>query len=268
MSDQTPESAQTLSNRFGAAPRIAIVAGSGLGDFVKALEIEGACSYSNIPGFPAPSVVGHSGELLIGKMSGKRLAVLNGRAHAYEEHSTDTVTAAVRTMARWGCKILLVTNAAGGLNPQFNPGDLMAIASHINMAMRPPIESADGKGPRFRDTTTPFDPELLEAMRRSAIEEGIELHQGVYVCNLGPAFETPAEARMLRWLGADAVGMSTVPEALAAHNSGMRVAGLSYISNSLVHRAEAATTHEEVLRNSQLVMKNLKRLLNRFLASN
>jgi purine-nucleoside phosphorylase len=258
--------AAALAEKLGAAPELAVIAGSGLGAFVDALEAEASCGYDEIPGLPEPSVAGHAGRAVVGKSDGKRVLILGGRSHLYEGCPPEQAVAAVRAAGLWGCKILLVTNAAGGVNPQYRPGDLMLIADHINLSFRSATRGANGNifGPRFTDLCNAYDPQLRAAMREAASAESIALREGVYCSNLGPTFETPAEGRMLRGMGVDAVGMSTVPEVIAARQMGLRVAGLSYISNSLVHKPEGKTTHDEVLDNSRLVRDSVKRLLKRF----
>ena len=260
------QAATALGEKLGAAPELAVVAGSGLSAFVDAVEIEASCDYQQIPGFPEPSVAGHAGSAVVGKSDGKRVLILSGRSHLYEGCPPEEAVTAVRAVGLWGCKILLVTNAAGGVNPQYRPGDLMLIADHINLSFRSATRGASGDlfGPRFTDLCDAYDPELRNAMREAARAEGIALREGVYCSNMGPVFETPAEGRMLRDMGVDAVGMSTVPEVIAVRQMGLRVAGLSYISNSLVHKPEGKTTHDEVLDNSRLIRESVKRLLKRF----
>lgn len=256
-----------LEKHFGAAPKTAFVAGSGLGAFVDSIDVESKLSYDKIPGFPRPTTPGHSGEAIVGTVAGRRILALSGRNHLYEGAPASDAIFAVRAISTWGCKILIATNAAGGVNPRYRPGDLMLIADHLNLTFRSPLRGVHHEewGSRFPDLSATYDPQLREAFRAAAQQEEIALHEGVYAANLGPTFETPAEGKLLDILGADAVGMSTAPETTAAHQMGMRVVGLSYISNSLVHRSDGKTTHEEVLANSRLVLDTLKRLLHRVL---
>ncbi|MCX7011672.1 MAG: purine-nucleoside phosphorylase [Candidatus Sumerlaeota bacterium] len=260
--------AQTLRSRFGEPPMAAVIAGSGLGALADALEGRTACSYKDIRGFPEMGVAGHLGQTAVGALQGRRVLILGGRSHYYQGVDDEEVLVLVRAAALWGCRILVVTNAAGGVNPEYRPGDLMLIADHLNLLFRSPLRGPnnDAWGRRFPDLCHAYDPDLRRRMREAARLEGIALREGVYAANLGPSFETPAEGRLLRLLGADAVGMSTVPEVLAARHMGLRVVALSYISNSLVHKPEGVATHQEVLDNSRRVVEPLTRLLRRFVA--
>jgi purine-nucleoside phosphorylase len=233
-----------------------LVLGSGLGLLAERVRAADMMPYSEIPHFARSTVQGHSGRLVIGELAGQQVMVMQGRAHFYEGHSLIRVTLPIRVMQILGIGVLLVTNAAGGINPDYQAGDLMAISDHINlpgMAGHHPLvgPNEDRFGPRFPDMSTPYDPELLAEMRAQAKELGISLREGVYMMVSGPSFETPAEVRMIRALGADAVGMSTAPEVVAARHAGMRVMGLSLITNvaiSQVRQAMAgADVHQEVL---------------------
>jgi purine-nucleoside phosphorylase len=264
--DPIRAAAETLRRHFGPAPSAAVIAGSGLGAFVEAVEPEAQRSYDDIPGFAAPGVEGHAGRLIVGRLLDRRIAVLSGRSHLYEGLTPDETVGAVRAVAAWGCRVLVVTNAAGGVNPQYRPGDLMLIVDHLNLTFASPLRGPNPQewGPRFPDLSQVYDPELRSLALEAARREKVSLRQGVYAANSGPMFETLAEGRMLAFLGIDAVGMSTAPEVIAARQMGLRVLGLSYISNSLVHKPEGRTTHDEVLANSRLVLDTVKRLLARF----
>lgn len=244
------DSADWLSARV-EAPRIAIVLGSGLGSFADSLSDAQRFAYEDIPGFPSVGVDGHTGELVVGRLGegGCRVAALSGRSHLYEGYDTDRVVHAVRTLHHWGVAALLVTNASGGLNPAHDPGDLMLIDDHINMTGRNPLCGPNDPrfGPRFPDMSHAYDPALGEiVMQCSGSMRRRTLRRGVYVGVLGPSYETPAEIRMLRQLGGDAVGMSTVNEVIAARHVGLRVVGMSCITNLAAGLTEGPITHDEV----------------------
>lgn len=228
---------------------VGLILGSGLGNSITSLTDEKAIAYDKIPGFPAATVPGHSGEWVSGIMHGKRVAIMRGRFHYYEGHSIDDVTLPVRVMQRLGAKTLIVTNAAGGVNLDFFPGNLMLIRDTINYSGVNPLMGAnlDEFGPRFPDMSQQFDRELCDIARRCAMKLGVTLREGVYMWFSGPSFETPAEIRMARVLGADAVGMSTVPEVIVARHGGMRVLGISCITNMAAGILDQPLNHEEVL---------------------
>lgn len=250
---QIEEIATDLRRRFSLSPRVGIILGSGLKSVAEAVEAEVTIPYVEIPHFPRPTVEGHPGQLVVGYLEGQPVVVMQGRAHYYEGYSMARITLPIRVMQVWGVEILIVTNAAGGLNPAFRPGDVMVIRDHINligMAGLSPLRgpNLDRFGPRFPDMTHAYDAELRAYALAVAREAGIPIHQGVYICLAGPSFETPADVRFLQMIGADAVGMSTVPEVTVARHGGMRVLGISGISNSLVGGTEGAgPSHEEVL---------------------
>ncbi|RME31055.1 MAG: purine-nucleoside phosphorylase [Thermoflexia bacterium] len=250
---QIGEIAADLRRRFSTSPRVGIVLGSGLKSIAEAVEAEAVIPYSEIPHFPQPTVEGHPGRLAVGLLEGQPVVVMQGRAHYYEGYSMARITLPIRVMQVWGVEILIVTNAAGGLNPAFRPGDVMLIRDHINligMAGLSPLRgpNLDRFGPRFPDMTHAYDAELRAHALAAAREAGIPIHQGVYICLAGPSFETPSDVRFLRMIGADAVGMSTVPEVTVARHGGMRVLGISGISNTLVGGDEGpGPSHEEVL---------------------
>jgi len=253
--DHVNRAAGFLQKQRRFFPRIAMIIGSGLGAFLKYVYKTGEIRYADIPHFPVSSVSGHSGVLILGALDNIPVAVLAGRKHVYEGAPIEDVIFPIRVLGTLGVKILILTNAAGGLNPDFIPGDLMLISDHINLMCRNPLAGPHVKkwGPRFPDMSEPYDRELRSLARRIARERKIPLREGVYVSNLGPNYETRAETEYLKYMGADAVGMSTVPEDITARQQGIRVLGISYISNSLVLKPEAKTTHEEVLANARLV---------------
>ena len=233
-------------------PEIGIVLGSGLGSLADELEDSVALPYSDIPGFVGSTVHGHAGRLVAGRLGGKEVLAMQGRFHYYEGHDMAQVVFPIRLMRTLGLSTLIVTNAAGGLNPTYRPGDLMGINDHIflpGMSGANPLRGPndDSVGPRFPGMVNAYSPELLQIAQAEATKLGITFHQGSYIMLTGPNFETRAEMRMLRAWGADAVGMSTVPEVLVAVHGGMRVLGISTITNSLKPDTNAEANHEEVL---------------------
>lgn len=248
---QVKDVAEALASEFGHAPDWAIIAGSGLASISHALTNPKFVPYSALTGLPRPTVSGHSGQVAVGVIGASRTAVFCGRIHVYEHGGVAPSIRIIRALGLWGCSKIILTNAAGGLNPSFEVGDLMLIADQINFMFRSPLRGATQFGQRFVDLSYAYDSQYREWIRDLAVRLGITLHEGVYAANVGPAFETPAEARMLSRLGADAVGMSTAPEVIAARQINMRVVGISLISNSLVKESTVPASHEEVLANSQ-----------------
>jgi purine-nucleoside phosphorylase len=234
-------------------PAFGIVLGSGLSALADAVQEPDFIPFDEIPNFPVSSVVGHSGRLVIGKLEGRSVLVMQGRVHFYEGYSMSQVTLPIRMMKVLGVRTVILTNAAGGVNQSFRAGAVMLITDHVNligMAGHNPLRGPndDSFGPRFPDMSQPYDRGLRELALKVAAENQIALQQGVYVCLAGPSFESPADVRFLRLIGADAVGMSTVPETVVARHAGMRVLGLSGISNVLSGEEDGSqTTHEEVL---------------------
>lgn len=260
------EAAEAVRRRLAIQPRVGLILGSGLNTVAEAVQAETVVSYAEIPHFPQATVEGHMGRLVIGRLEGQDVMVMQGRAHYYEGYSMAEVTLPVRVMQLLGVKVLIVTNAAGGLNPAFHPGDVMVIRDHINlvgMAGLNPLRgpNLDRFGPRFPDMSKAYDPDLRAMARTVAGQEGIPCHEGVYICLAGPSYETPADIRFLRIIGADAVGMSTVPEVTVARHGGMRVLGLSGISNVAVTDNGAETTHEEVLETGRLLAPRLETII-------
>jgi xanthosine phosphorylase len=256
--------ADLLAGR-GAAPRLGIVLGSGLGALADRLEDAATVPYAQLPGFPEIAVAGHGGAVAFGTLNGLPVACLAGRRHAYEGDPA-AMRVPVRTLKALGAEALLVTNAAGSLRAEVGPGRLMAITDHINMLGSSPLTGPndDAIGPRFPSMRDAYDPELLAVLRDAARSESIDLAEGVYLATAGPAFETPAEIRAFRALGADAVGMSTVPEVILARHCGLRVVGVSAITNLAEGMGGEALSHEQTLRNADVAARDLVRLVERF----
>jgi purine-nucleoside phosphorylase len=250
------------------APRVGVVLGSGLGAVADAVEDPVVVGYEELPGFPRPTVAGHTGQAVLGSIGGVPVAVLQGRAHLYEGGDPDALRTPVRALRAAGAEILVLTNAAGSLRTSVGPGSLMAITDHINMTglnllMGPNDEAM---GPRFPSLRDAYDPALLDALRGSARELGITLAEGVYLAVTGPSFETPAEIRAYRTLGADAVGMSTVQETILARHCGLRVAAVSVITNLAEGMSDEPLSHEHTLSAAQDGAGDLTRLLLEFIA--
>lgn len=258
------KAADVVESRLGRA-QIAVVLGSGLGDFGKELQNTKELAYADIPGFPQATVAGHAGKLILGELAGKTVLLMSGRFHAYEGHPLDDVTLPVRVMKRLGVEQLILTNAAGGVNTAFRPGSLMLITDFINLTGKNPLTgpNLDAFGPRFPDMTNAYDPALRDTALRCAKELGVELNQGVYCWMSGPTYETPAEVRMARILGADAVGMSTVPETIAARHCGMQVLGISCITNMAAGVLDQPINHREVMEMGRRVRDSFTALLTR-----
>lgn len=242
--------AEFLKSKTSVSPKIGIILGSGLGGLVKEVEITEKISYADIPDFPVSTVEGHSGYLIFGRLAGKEVVVMQGRFHYYEGYDMGKVTFPVRVMKFLGVETLLVSNAAGGMSPDFEVGDLMLIRDHINMQ---PVHPLTGKndsrlGPRFPDMSQPYDQKLNDAVLRIASGKGIKLHTGVYVGVQGPTFETPAEYKMFRILGGDAVGMSTVPEIIVARHMNMRCFAMSVITDLGVEGKIVEISHDDVVK--------------------
>ncbi len=242
------KAASVVRRALGTA-EIGIVLGSGLGGFGDTLIGARRISYEDIPAFPVSTVEGHAGEFATGTLRDKRVMVMSGRFHSYEGYGMASVTMPIRVMALLGVKTLILTNAAGGVNTDFSAGDLMLITDYLNLSGRNPLRgrNLDTFGPRFPDMTEAFSPDLRNLALEKAAQLSISLQQGVYCWMNGPSFETPAEIRMVRMLGADAVGMSTVPETIVARHSGMRVLGISSITNMAAGVLNEPINHEDVL---------------------
>lgn len=229
-------------------PTLGLILGSGFQSVLSRVEVQGESPYASIPGLPAVGVSGHSGRVVVGRLEGTPVLVFSGRAHYYEGHSMEAVTGSVRVMAACGITDLLLTNAAGGVNREFRAGDFMVISDHINLMGANPLRGAAVSGlPRFVDLTGAYDAGLQRWLQAAGRRCGVRLHCGVYLAVAGPSYETPAEIRAFARLGADAVGMSTVPETIVARQCGLRVAGLSCITNLAAGRTRQSLSHQEVL---------------------
>ena len=259
--------ADHIRSRTSYRPRVGMILGSGLGTLAANVEAATILPYQELPGWPLSTVQGHQGHLVFGRLEGQEVAVMQGRVHYYEGYSMAQVALPVRVMQRLGIEILIVTNAAGAVNPAYEPGDLMLITDHVNligMAGLTPLRgpNLDELGLRFPDMGQAYDRRLAALARQAANESGIKMHEGVYVCLAGPSFETPADLRFLRSSGADAVGMSTVPEVTVARHGGTRVLGISGISNKANLDGNTLTTHEEVLEAGQQIVPKLIAVIN------
>jgi xanthosine phosphorylase len=250
------------------APRLGIILGSGLGAVAEALDDPLTIPYTELPDFPAPSVHGHAGTLALGTLSGVSVAVLQGRKHVYEGGDPGAMRGPVRALKAAGAEALFVTNAAGSLNAEAGPGSLMAISDHINMLAVNPLTGPndDAIGPRFPSLRDAYDPDLRGLLRSAADELGIALAEGVYLATAGPSFETPAEIRAFRTLGADAVGMSTVPEVILARHAGLKVVAVSAITNLAEGMGGEELSHEQTLRYANAAAGDLTRLIIAFCA--
>ncbi|MCL2497053.1 MAG: purine-nucleoside phosphorylase [Symbiobacteriaceae bacterium] len=246
---QLRETAHYLQQTVGYIPKVAIILGSGLGALADMLEFPISLSYSEIPGFAAATVQGHSGRLVCGLLDGEEICAMQGRFHYYEGHDMATVVFPVQAFATWGIPNLIVTNACGGINLTYKVGDLMLIRDLITLFCPSPMrgENMAELGERFFDMTTPLSEEFMEMARHSALEAGITLREGIYAYAQGPHFETPVDIRLLRLLGADVVGMSTVPEIIAARHAGMQIIGISSVTNMAAGVMNKPLDHQEVL---------------------
>lgn len=261
--DQVEEAAAAVRRRCGALPETAIVLGSGLGDFADTLLDAVAMPYGDLPNWPVSNVVGHPGRLVVGTVAGKRVAALAGRAHFYEGHSLATVVFAIRVMGRLGVKRVILTNAAGGINTSFAEGALMIIDDHMNLIADNPLigENDERFGPRFPDMTEVYSKRLRAIADEAAAARGVAVIHGIYAIWLGPSYETPAEIRFLRMVGADAVGMSTVPEAVAARHMGLEVLGISCITNMAAGVLPEPLDHGHILETTTRVRSSFIALI-------
>jgi len=255
-----------IQEKIGQAPRVGLILGSGLGSLADSVERPIAIAYSSLPAFPVSTVEGHVGQFVFGDLEGQPVVVMQGRLHYYEGYSMAEVTLPIRVMQLLGIQVLIATNAAGAVNPDFEPGDVMMITDHLNLMGMAGLSPLRGPnlpefGPRFPDMSRAYDRDLGEQTRQIASQTGVGLRQGVYACLAGPSFETPADLRFLRAIGVDAVGMSTVPEVTVAHHGGTRVLGLSGISNKANLNGNTLTTHSEVLAAGQVIVPKLENLV-------
>ena len=247
-------------------PKIGLILGSGLGDLAESVSLADYIHYSKIPNWPQSTIMGHKGRLVIGELEGQSVLIMQGRAHYYEGYPMTQIGFPVRVMIRLGIKVLVVTNAAGAVNPSYEPGDVMLINDHISliaMAGPSPLRgpNIDEFGERFPDMSRQYNPELLKAAKEVAKEKKVDVQEGVYICLAGPSFESPADLRFLRGIGVDAVGMSTVPEVITAHHGGIRVLGMSGISNKANLDGSTVTTHEEVLEAGKILVPKMDAII-------
>lgn len=262
MTEKINKAADYLREQGITAPKVGLILGSGLGELADEAENSVAVPYEDIPGFPVSTVAGHAGQLVYGTIGDKQVVAMQGRFHYYEGYSLQEVTFPVRVMKALGVHSLVVTNAAGGVNETFTPGELMLITDHINYLGDHPLigPNDDTQGPRFVDMSNAYDPAYQEIIKDVASGLDVTLREGVYMAFSGPTYETPAEVRMARTLGADAVGMSTVPEVIVARHTGLRVAGISCITN-LAAGMQAELNHEEVVETTQRVKETFKQVV-------
>jgi purine-nucleoside phosphorylase len=264
--DQIDEAVTALKAWTSLRPRVALILGSGLNDLTESIRTPATIPFGRLPHFPVSTVVGHVGRLVFGTWGTRSIMVMQGRVHFYEGYSMAEVTLPVRVMQRFGIETLIVTNAAGGVNPEFAAGDVMLITDHLNflgmMGNNPLVgPNYDEIGPRFPDMSQPYDRSLCELVREVAVSNQIHLREGVYAGLSGPSFEGPADLRFLRLAGADAVGMSTVPEVIVARHGGLRVLGFSGISNKANLDGSSVTTHEEVIEAGKVIAPKIGKLI-------
>ena len=263
--ERAEHAARFIRSRLAEEVHVALILGSGLGAFADALEGAQAIPYAEIPGFARPTVEGHAGRLVVGQVEGVSVAAMQGRFHFYEGYTLEEVTFPIRALGLLGVKSLILTNAAGGLNNSFEQGSLVVISDHLNLlGANPLLGKNDGRfGPRFPDMSEVYDREYQDTAISEAHAMGVELRRGIYAALPGPSYETPAEIRMLRLLGADAVGMSTVPEAIVARHMGLRVLGVSCITNMAAGVLDKPISHEEVIETGERVRETFAELLRR-----
>ena len=270
--EEIDQVSEVVRSRTSHKPRVGMILGSGLGTLAEEVQEPDIIPFGELPSWPVSTVHGHQGQLVIGSLEGQSVLVMQGRTHYYEGYSMSYLGLPVRVMQRLGLEILVVTNAAGAIHPDFVPGDVMLITDHINllgMAGVTPLRGPNLEefGPRFPDMSRAYDQALGDVARQVAADQGILLREGVYVCLAGPSFETPADLRFLQGIGCDAVGMSTVPEVTVARHGGMKVLGLSGISNKANLDGSTVTTHEEVLEAGQVIVPKLVTLIRGVLRS-
>jgi purine-nucleoside phosphorylase len=264
--EQIDQAADEVRKRTSHKPRVGIILGSGLNDLADSVQRADVIPYADLPNWPISTVHGHAGRLVIGELEGQTVFIMQGRIHFYEGYSLSQITLPVRVMQRLGLEIMIVTNAAGGVNPDFSPGDVMLITDNLNLmgmtGMNPLMgPNLDELGPRFPDMSQAYDRKLMDIARRAASQTGIALREGVYCGLSGPSFEGPADLRFLRMIGADAVGMSTVPEVIVARHGGLRVLGFSGISNKANLDGSTATTHEEVIEAGKTIAPKVEKII-------
>ncbi len=265
--DSIQSAVSVIRERCSIQPKVGIILGSGLGAFADSLENKTVIPYSEIPNFPTSSVAGHAGRLIIGTLAGEPIVAMQGRVHMYEGYTPQEVAFPARVLCSLGINSLVVTNAAGGINGSFKAGDLMLIRDHVNLSGKNPLvgPNDDRLGPRFPDMSHAYDPELCDILRKTASKLNTPLQEGVYVWMSGPSYETPAEIRMLHNMDIDAVGMSTVPETIIANHMGVRVAGISCITNLAAGISKVPLSHAEVSETANRVKERFTTLLAHFL---
>jgi len=261
--DRINQAYDYLKDKVNAKPDVCVVLGSGLGDYADTFSDTQVFEYGDIPGFPVSTVPGHAGRLIFGQKHGVNIACMQGRFHGYEGYAAAETVIPLRVLIRLGITKLLLTNAAGGVNMDFDPGDIMIIEDHMSFTFLTPLEgpNLDEFGPRFPDMSYAYDKKLVGALKDAAKDNGIPVRAGVYAMMKGPAFETPAEIRAMRTLGADAVGMSTVPEILAAAHAGVGSCALSCITNMAAGILDQPLTHEEVMETGKIAADNIKTVI-------
>lgn len=260
------ESTSYVKSKINSVPKVGIILGSGLGEMADTLENKVVIKYSDVPNLPESTVKGHKGQFVFGTLHGKEVVMMQGRFHYYEGNKMEDLVLPVYIMKGLGVETLVVTNAAGGVNLSFKPGDLMLITDHVNLAGSNPLfgKNEEVVGPRFPDMSSAYDKSLIGIAKEASSSLNIELQQGTYFMFTGPTYETPAEIRMVRILGADAVGMSTVPEVIAARHCGLRVLGISCITNMAAGILDQPLNHEEVIETSNRVKDKFIGLVNEF----
>ena len=263
--DNIREASQAIAGRVKTKPTVGIILGTGLGGLTEDIEPEALIPYEDIPHFPQPTVASHAGRLVCGRLGGEPVIAMEGRFHFYEGYSMKEVTFPVRVLRDLGAHTLVISNASGGMNPQYRKGDIVIIEDHVNLMGDNPLvgPNDDRLGPRFPDMCEPYDRDLIELASRVALEEGIRTHTGVYVAVAGPNLETRAEYRFLRAIGCDNVGMSTVPEVLVAVHAGMRVLGLSIVTDICLPDALAPAKIEEIIAVANEADKKLRTIVRR-----
>ncbi len=267
--DQTAAAAEAIRSRWPKKPRAAIVLGTGLGGFAKEIQVEATIPYEQIPHFPVSTVTTHTGQLVCGILAGRPVVTMEGRFHFYEGYSMQQITFPVRVLRAVGADVLILSNACGGMNPQYDKGDIMIMEDHINLMGDNPLrgKNDDALGPRFPDMAAPYDRELIRSAERIALEEGIRTHRGVYVAVAGPNLETRAEYRFLRTIGADVVGMSTVPEVIVGVHAGMRILGLSVVTDLCLPDALAPADIADIIRTANDAEPKLRTIVRRLVAT-
>jgi len=267
--EKVEQATKTISSRTTIKPKVGIILGTGLGSLTDRISIEASLDYETIPHFPISTAPGHHGRIVLGHLGGKPVVAMEGRHHAYEGYNLCEITLPVRVMKALGCEYLVVSNACGGMNPQYSKGDIMVIEDHINLLGDNPLIGPNDErlGPRFPDMSQPYDKKLLKLARDIAIEEKISCHQGVYVAVTGPNLETRAEYRFLRLIGADVVGMSTVPEVIVAVHCGLKTVGFSIITDMCLPDALEPANVEDIIATAKEAEKKLRVLVEKLVAS-